>query len=308
MSVTYGFYNSLNGDRAYDARDISNMFNGIIADGVLATVGDGLIVKQTATPSMDILVSSGRAWFDGTWTYNDADMALTIEESDLVLDRIDLIVLEVNTDVSVRANEIKVITGVPASTPVAETLIQTETLNQYPLAEIYISAGVTDVIDANITNKVGTVDCPFVTGLIDTIDADALLLQWDSEFNAWMAGEQVDFDTWFQTVQDALDGDTAGNLLNLIQSNATKIIESASIISASWTDDTATSGYWIYDYTNANIDTDTVVDVNIALSDLENASVLKPVTQSFSGYARLYADEQPAVDLTADIIIKKVVV
>ena len=34
MSVTYGFYNSLNGDRRYDANQMSAIFDGLIIDGV----------------------------------------------------------------------------------------------------------------------------------------------------------------------------------------------------------------------------------------------------------------------------------
>ncbi len=34
MSVTFGFYNSVNGDRKYDAIQMSSIFDGIIRDGV----------------------------------------------------------------------------------------------------------------------------------------------------------------------------------------------------------------------------------------------------------------------------------
>ena len=39
MSVTYGFYNSINGDRKYNALEMSSIFDGIIVDGVYMSIG-----------------------------------------------------------------------------------------------------------------------------------------------------------------------------------------------------------------------------------------------------------------------------
>ena len=39
MALTYGFYNSKNGDRKYDAVAMSRMFDGIIRDGVISAYG-----------------------------------------------------------------------------------------------------------------------------------------------------------------------------------------------------------------------------------------------------------------------------
>jgi len=203
MSVTFGFYNSLGGDRMYDTTQISQMFDGLIADGVYATVGDALAISIGT--GMSVSVGEGRAWFDHTWTKNDGDLILAIDAAEAVLDRIDTVVLEVNSDVASRTNSIKIIKGTPSSTPVAATLINSVTQHQYPLVEIYVGAAVTEIILANITNKIGTTACPFVTGVIDTINVDMLLTQWDAEFN-----------DWFESLENILDENTAANLLSLI--------------------------------------------------------------------------------------------
>lgn len=53
MSVTYGFYNSLNGDRKYNAEQVSSLFDGLIIDGVFASIGTAFAVKATTeSPSM----------------------------------------------------------------------------------------------------------------------------------------------------------------------------------------------------------------------------------------------------------------
>ena len=44
MAFTCGFFNSENGDRKYNAEQMSAIFDGIIADGVFTTIGDHMAV------------------------------------------------------------------------------------------------------------------------------------------------------------------------------------------------------------------------------------------------------------------------
>jgi hypothetical protein len=246
MSVTYGFYNSLNGDRKYDATQISSMFDGLITDGVFASIGTAFAVK--ANTGLTVNVGIGKAWFNRTWTLNDAILPLEAPISDILLDRIDAVVLEVDSSESVRANSIKFVQGTPSSQPVRPTLASSETLHQYPLCYIYRAAGSTEITQADITNMVGTEETPFITGILQTISIDELLGQWEDEFDQWIASEQTDFTNWFNQMKedllseqefldqwiaseqtdftnwfnqmkDQLSSDAAGNLLNLINTN-----------------------------------------------------------------------------------------
>lgn len=195
MSLTYGFYNSLNHDRLYDAIQMSSIFDGIINDGVYMSIGDYFFVK--ADTGMTVTVGTGRAWFNHTWTLNDALIPLEIPEAEVILNRIDAIVLEVNSEQSVRANAIKVIKGTPTSqNPQRPTLINNNTVHQHPLAYVYVGKGVTALRQANITNMVGTDETPFVTGIIETIDTGNLLSQWSDqwyEFSDFWKQEWRDF-------------------------------------------------------------------------------------------------------------------
>jgi hypothetical protein len=166
MTVTYGFYDSLNGDRKYNAKQISELFDGIIRDGVFRYIGDALAVS--AGGGMSVIVGTGRAWFNHTWTYNDTPLILQVDQSEIALNRVDTVVLEVNSNVDVRANTIKIVKGVPSSEPVATELVRNEFVNQYPLAHIYVSAGATEITSADIENKIGSSDCPFVIGILVT--------------------------------------------------------------------------------------------------------------------------------------------
>lgn len=205
MSFASGFFNSVDHDRLYDATDISRLFDGLIRDGIFASIGDCLVVKQSN--QMNVTVGTGRAWFNHTWSYNDALYPVTIPPSEILMDRVDAIVLEINSAESVRANSIKLIKGTPASTPTKPALTNTKEIHQYPLAYVTVGKEVTSIRQADIENCVGTSACPFVTGILEVISIEQLIPQWrdilnrfveenTANFNTWMNGEKQDYKAW----------------------------------------------------------------------------------------------------------------
>ena len=64
MAFTYGFFNSLNGDRKYTAEQLSSIFDGLITDGVFDSIGD--ILATVPGSGMQVIVKSGKAWFNRT--------------------------------------------------------------------------------------------------------------------------------------------------------------------------------------------------------------------------------------------------
>lgn len=205
MSFASGFFNSVDHDRLYDATDISRLFDGLIRDGIFASIGDCLVVKQSN--QMNVTVGTGRAWFNHTWSYNDALYPVTIPPSEILMDRIDAIVLEINSVEAVRANSIKLIKGTPSSTPTKPALTNTKEVHQYPLAYVTVGKEVTSIRQADIENCVGTSVCPFVTGILEVISIEQLIPQWKdilnrfveentANFNTWMNGEKQDYQAW----------------------------------------------------------------------------------------------------------------
>ena len=250
MSVSSGFFNSLNGDRKYNAAQMSAIFDGLIIDGVFASIGTAFAVK--AAGGLTVNVGIGKAWFDHTWTVNDSILPMTAPEAEVLLDRIDAVVLEVNGLESVRNNTIKFVKGNPSSAPSRPTLTNEGNVHQYPLCYIYRKYGTAVINQADITPMVGTESTPFVTGILQTISLDELLGKWqdeldrftdarskevddwiaqeESDFTAWfnkmkadlqqeqtvldqwIASEQADFLAWYNQMKDQLSGDVAGNL------------------------------------------------------------------------------------------------
>lgn len=203
MAVTYGFYNSLNHDRLYNAQQMSAIFDGIINDGVFMSVGNQF--HTVAGTGMQVIVKSGRAWFDSTWTLNDAEYPLSIDAADVLLTRIDAVVLEVNSEIATRANTIKVVKGTPASTPAKPTLTNTAAVHQHALAYVTVAKNTTVITNSMIEIVVGKTETPYVTAILQTTDITDLFKKWEN-----------DFQVWFETVKGTLDGDVALNLQNQI--------------------------------------------------------------------------------------------
>ena len=188
MSLTSGFFDSCNEDRKYNSLQFSSIFDGIISDGIYATYGDYFLVSPVS--GMNIKVGTGRAWLDHTWTLNDADYPMTVEDAEVVLKRIDTVIIEVDRSNSGRINRLRILKGTPASTPAAPQLTKTESLKQYPLADILVKPNATEIVAADITNRIGTKDLPWVAGIIDHVSAEELVRQW-----------RIEFDTLLDTLQ-----------------------------------------------------------------------------------------------------------
>lgn len=219
MAITSGFFNAVmeNGvpDRVYSAEDFSKLFDGIIIDGVYEHIGDAFAVTAV-NDSMDILIGTGRCWFNGVWLYNDSIFRKQLDPAFDLLNRIDSVVIEVDASTGVRDATIKILKGAGATVPMAPALANTAYVHQYRIANIFIKADADSISDENIEYLVGTDDTPYVTGPLSVVSSDAHWNKWYSELNNFMASQRQAFDTWFDTIRDILDESTAGNLQNEI--------------------------------------------------------------------------------------------
>lgn len=202
MAFTFGFYNALNHDRRYNAIQVSSIFDGIIKDGIFMSIGGHMNVKATGN-GFNIVVESGRAWFNHTWSLLDADYPMVVSPSDVLEDRIDVVVLEVNENVDVRQNFIKIIAGTPAEHPTKPALTNNLDIHQYALAYITVPANSVTLTQSNVENAVGLGSTPFVTGILETINIDDLVAQWKSQWNDWTEEVDLNWNNWFDTVDNA---------------------------------------------------------------------------------------------------------
>lgn len=199
--LTYGFYNSKDHDRVYDAIQVGSIFDGIIEDGVYSNIGEFFAVVPNSDGGMKVTVKTGRAWFNHTWTLNDAWLPLTIEDSDVLMPRIDAVVLEVDTRVEKRENSIKVVTGTPSVNGLKPNLLNEGGVYQHPLAYVTVPSGATGIVAENIEIVVGKEGCPFVRAPLETVSIDDIWQQWDDQFN-----------TWFDNLKAAMTDNVVTNL------------------------------------------------------------------------------------------------
>lgn len=208
MALTYGFYDSMNGDRVYNAEQVSQMFDGVITDGVFASFEDGMKVIPGSS-GLSVRVRTGRAWFNHTWSWNSAiteDYGLATASPGYT--RIDAMVLEINRTVAGagnRTNSFKIVTGTASMNPQKPTLVHTEGVDQYALAYITVGPGATSISQANIQDNRGTAGCPFVSGSSLTVKIQDLIDQWTTQFanyySTWTATNQRAYEQWVATKQ-----------------------------------------------------------------------------------------------------------
>lgn len=219
MTVSSGFFNSVNHDRLYDATQLSSIFDGIIKDGVYQGIGEAFKVIGHSELNNTVVVGTGRAWFDHIWTLNDSDFSITLNSPNEMLSRIDAIVIDVNREESVRKSSIISVQGnMSSGTPSKPELIKTDLHNQYPLAYITINAGNDRVIsNSDIEIAVGSNECPLVTGVLEVLTKDLFIQQFEAQFNEWFDG-----------LKDLVDEDLALQLQSEIEEINSRLNESQS--------------------------------------------------------------------------------
>lgn len=144
--VKYGFFNSVNGDRLYNADDMSNYFSGMLTNGIFKGFENELEVVS-ANNGMKIKVKSGKALINFKYIYNTTDLILDVDAHSN-FDRTDYVVLYY--DAQQRECGIKVVKGVQSGTNTE--LVETDTYKIIRLAYIYIPTTKTSILDTDITD------------------------------------------------------------------------------------------------------------------------------------------------------------
>ena len=118
-----------------------------------------LAVTQSATPGMSVVIAAGWAAIVGTTqtnmgvytSYNDSNTTATITTANATNPRIDLICLTVN-DAYYTGSTNNIIVNVVAGTPASSPTVPSTPANSIALAQVAVGAGVTSIVNANITD------------------------------------------------------------------------------------------------------------------------------------------------------------
>lgn len=194
MAINSYFFNAvLSGgvyDRLYNAEDVTSYLDLLVGNGVFPNPSTQLQVR--ASSGMDVIVGAGSGWINGHKMISTADYTLTVEDSDVLLNRIDAVIFYV--DFTTRSMGIEIKTGTVASTPSAPALEQDDDRYELCLAQISVPKQVTAITADMITDTRGNSElCGFVQGLIQQVDTTTLFQQWQAAFDAWFAAVQSQF-------------------------------------------------------------------------------------------------------------------
>lgn len=150
MAMESGFFNSKNGDRVYNARDISRYFEHVLSTGLFKNITD--CMKVTAAGGMNLTVSPGAGLINCQWFRQETPETLTISTANAVLPRFDTVVVRLDMSDSVRAISLDIVPGTPAGSPAETQPVRTDTIHELVIALVYVPAGATSIVAENITD------------------------------------------------------------------------------------------------------------------------------------------------------------
>lgn len=211
MAISYGFFNSINQDRTYNADQMSEYFDGLVSNGVYESVGSAMQV--TAGEGLAVNVQSGRAIIDCKWIKNDAAQAITLTTAHVLLPRYTAIVIRL--DRASRMISIVAKDGTPASNPEKPSMTDDGQITELCLAYVYVGANASTITQANITDMRSSDLCGWVTGVVQQVDTSQLFAQYQAAFEqnyaqqlAWQQDIQTQFNAWFAALTQQLSVNT----------------------------------------------------------------------------------------------------
>lgn len=224
MAEKSSFFTSLNGDRKYKSSDFAEYFSTFIGNGVFPNPSTNLLV--TANGDMTINLSPGFAWINGYMYHNTDNLTLTVEHADSALKRIDRVVLRcdfINREIRAYVKK-----GIFASNPITPDLERGVNAYELSISDILVENGVISIQQSKITDtRLDESVCGIVTQTVKEIETSELYRKLQGyidergqDVKYWMDKAttqwEIDFNTWFETIKDILNGDVAGELANRI--------------------------------------------------------------------------------------------
>lgn len=205
------FFNSINGDRKYNADDWAKYFALFIGNGVYAKHENALTV--TPGEGLSVVIGTGAAFLNGYAYLNDTPLVKSMDIADGLLKRIDRIVIRYS--LNERQCRAVVLKGALSQQPAAAEIIRNSEYYDLAIADVLIDKGSIHISQADIRDlRADKGLCGFVAHVLQSFDVDGMYAQFAAQFQSF-----------FAQLKETLSGDVAGNLSNLIAANTQRIAD-----------------------------------------------------------------------------------
>lgn len=309
-------FDSIIDDREYEASIFRNYFGKFLTTGVYFgkynNYGD-YSMKVVADTGLNVKVTKGCGLIKGADYNLKNDTVLSINMP-IGNSRNDMIVVRLDDKLEERKTKLYVKEG--TATEFA-TLERTVDVYEICLAKIVVGDRVLEVTIDDIEDTRRDAElCGIVTSLIDIDIQDVLdditakKDKFFEDLNIETEEEKAVFfnrlEAWFKSLQDILDENTAGNLLNLINANTqaifanTPVYYTITLLATNWVQNGDKYEYTVED---SAITEDHHISCNMSI---ENQNKLKDAEgDSYNGGFTIRTTELPEEDIVMDIVIQK---
>ena len=217
--VTYDEHDNPIYDRGTDSNTLAQFLGLMFRDGVFPNPSTGLQVTPSQN-QMSVTVKPGNLMIQGRLGIEEDERTIVFEAAGANNDRIDAVVVRLNTNHDFRNVDIYVLKGTESATPVAPALTRSSGVYEMRLANVFITRGVTTIPADRITDtRLNTTDCGIVVANPASVDTTAIFDQY-----------QAALDKYMEFVESCIDGAVAGEIRTTLDSLVQKI--GASDISA----------------------------------------------------------------------------
>lgn len=291
MAEWSGFFNAnmVEGvwDRTYLADDFANFFAPLIRNGVFAGKSSSLQVIPSNPVDMYVKVSAGQAWISGYSYINTDYLSLAIDPAHGSLNRIDIIVIQWNSqDRKISAVYKK---GTPATNAVRPQIQNDDNIKELCIAEIEVLAGLTAIKQEHIKDtRMDTTVCGWVTALITQVDTSTLYAQYEAKA-----------DYVIKAIEKELADLEAGSGVELKKLQFNNV----SVPASAFNSDTTYSEFPFKAAVSLSDVLDTMIPmVTFGLNDAISGE-FAPIADSYDGGVYIYAESIPESTITIPTIL-----
>ena len=221
-------------DRAITSAPLRSLIGKLFTDGIAPNPSDNLQV--TTGDGMTVTVKAGFAICGSCLKLEEVARTLAVQASDANYDRIDSVVLRLNTNDNARYCDLYVVQGTPATTPVRPALTRTSTIWEIGLADIFVVKNSGAISAARITDtRYDATRCGVISS-ISEFDTTTIYNQVQADLAEFKAEEQSDFLVWYEQMRNQLSEDAAGSLQQQIDAMKDSILDTMEEVNANTQD------------------------------------------------------------------------